>query len=193
MAPCPRRCKRVFPKCPAGCSHGTVVLGALNRWEGQPLSSRSAAAAPQSRATRSILSCATATRASPSRQSRMVCLRPIRRPPSSRLSSYNLHARAYSPASHVTLPRLASVRTMPHAFSVPRDKARPSSSSILARLRSPCPRTAAGTPRRSGVGLTCIVGTVRFPAHILLPGDYRRSESGGLRWLRSGRRGGSAV
>jgi hypothetical protein len=33
-APCPRRRKRVFPKCPAGCSHGTVVLGALNRWEG---------------------------------------------------------------------------------------------------------------------------------------------------------------
>jgi hypothetical protein len=34
MAPYPRRRKRVFPKCPSGCSHCTVVLGALGRWEG---------------------------------------------------------------------------------------------------------------------------------------------------------------
>src|SRR5919107_1749492 len=115
---------------------------------GQPIYSRSAEAAPQICAARSILPCATFTRASPSRQTRMVWLRPIRRPPSSRLSSYNLAARAYSPASHATLPRLARVRAMPQACSLSRDKARLSSSSIFARPRSPCSRTASPRARR---------------------------------------------
>jgi hypothetical protein len=181
------------PKCPAGCSHDTAVLGALDRWEGPaPILAQRGGCPTKPRYPFHPLLCDRYS-GQPLQTKQDSMLETIRRPPRSRLSSYNLHARPYSPASHATLPRLASVRTMPHAFSVPRDKARPSSSSILARLRSPCPRTAAGTPRRSGVGLTCIVGTVRFPAHILLPGDYRWSESGGLRWLRSGWRGGSAV
>src|SRR5215208_5316683 len=135
------------PSAPRAAATVRSCSARLAGGSGQPLSSRSAAAVPQSRAARSILPCATATWASPSKQSRMVCLRPIRRPPSSRLSSYNLDARAYSPASHATFPRLASVRAMPHACSLPRDKARLSSSSILARLRFPCPRTASAKAR----------------------------------------------
>src|SRR5918994_3549032 len=34
MAPYPRRRKHLFPECLAGCSHGTLVLSALGRWEG---------------------------------------------------------------------------------------------------------------------------------------------------------------
>src|SRR5215213_6427187 len=140
--------ERPFPERPTDRAHGTLVLGVPCRWEGgQPISSRSAAVVPQSCAALSILPCATATLARPSRQSEMVCLRPVRHA-NSRPSSYRPHARAYSPASHATLPRLASVRTMPHAFSVLRAKARPSFSSVLARPRSPCPRAASARARR---------------------------------------------